>query len=81
MSERSWAAAEQAVPELLDALMFMGTVTHGGQVIQQYKHMDTRHYLNLDDSGQAWQIAVHPDTGEIGARRISLHEATALLLS
>lgn len=81
MAERSWGPAEQVVPELLDVLMLMGTVEYSGEVIQQYKHVDTRRYLNLDSSGQAWQVAVHPDTGEVGARRISLDDAKALLHS
>jgi hypothetical protein len=80
MAERSWVPAEQVVPELLEDLMLMGTVEYSGQVIQQYKHVDTRRYLSLDGAGQAWQVAVHPDTGEVGARRISLDEAKALLL-
>lgn len=81
MAERSWVPVEQVVPALLDVLMLMGTVEDSGQVIQQYKHVDTRRYLNLDSSGQAWQIAVHPDTGDLGARRISLDDAKTLLHS
>lgn len=81
MAERSWGPAEQVVPELLDVLMLMGTVEYSGEVIQQYKHMDTRRYLNLDSSGQPWQITVHPDTGEIGAGRIGLDDTKALLHS
>jgi hypothetical protein len=81
MPERSWGPAERLVPELLTVLMHMGPVEYSGRVIQQYKHADTRRYINLDASGQAWQIAVHPETGGIGARRIGLDEAKAWVLS
>ncbi|MFI5614698.1 hypothetical protein [Amycolatopsis sp. NPDC051903] len=80
MSERSWVPAKRLVPELLNNLMHMGTVEYGGQVIQQYKHADTRRYINLDETGQAWEVAVS-GTGEVGARRIGLDEAKARILS
>ncbi|KAA2245890.1 hypothetical protein F0L68_41125 [Solihabitans fulvus] len=80
MADQRWSPAEQQVPDLLDDLMHMGSVEYSGTVIQQYKHAGTRRYLNLDGSGQAWQITVHPDTGGIGARRIDLDEAKALVL-
>jgi hypothetical protein len=80
VTDQRWAPAEQQVPELLENLMHMGSVEYSGNVIQQYKHVDTRRYINLDGSGQAWQIAVHPDTGELAARRIDLDEAKALVL-
>ena len=80
MPERSWGPAERLVPELLDVLMLMGTVEYSGQVIQQYKHADTRRYLNLDESGQAWEIGVS-GSREIGARRIDLAEAKERVLS
>lgn len=80
MPERSWGPAEQVAPELLDVLMLMGTVEYGGRVIQQYKHVDTRRYINLDESGQAWEIAVSK-AGETGARRIELAEAKERVLS
>ncbi|GAA4661716.1 hypothetical protein [Amycolatopsis dongchuanensis] len=80
MSERSWEPAERLVPELLHELMHMGTVEYGGQVIQQYKHVDTRRYINLDGTGQAWEVAV-AGPGEVGARRIGLDVAKARVLS
>lgn len=81
MPEQSWGPAEQCAPELLNDLMLMSAVEHEGRVIQQYKHRDTRRYLNLDGSGQAWEIAVHPDSGEMSARRVGLAEAKARVLS
>ena len=81
MPEQSWGPAEQWVPELLNDLMLMGAVEHEGRVIQQYKHCDTRRYLNLDGAGQAWEVAVHPDSGESGIRRVELADAKVRLLS
>lgn len=72
----SWLPAEQYCPELVARLMHMGDVTYSGIVIQQYKHRDPpRRYINLDETGQAWQIVVDPETGGIGARHITLDEA------
>lgn len=77
MSTPNWAPAEQYVPHhLLTELMWMGTERVGGRQIEQYKHDWTRRYINLDERGQAWDIAVHPRTGEVNGRRIPL--ATAL---
>lgn len=82
MPERSWHPAEQVLPEeLLNRLVHMGTVEHDSLVIQQYKHLDTRRHINLDTSGQPWDLAVDLETGAIGARRISLDEAKAHLLN
>lgn len=75
MSNPNWPPAEQHVPHLLGDLMHMGTEHVDGHEIEQYKHIDTRRYLNLDQAGQAWQIAVHPDTGEVNGRRIPLATA------
>ncbi|GAA2347244.1 hypothetical protein [Dactylosporangium salmoneum] len=36
--------------------MWMGTVEHDGLRIEQYKHHDTRGYLNLDADGNAWRV-------------------------
>ena len=80
MSDSRWNPAEQQVPHLLGDLMHMGTVTYSGHRIEQYKHRDTRRYLNLDAAGQAWQIAVHPDTGETAARRVEFAEALERVL-
>lgn len=72
MSNPNWAPAETHVPHLLGDLMWMGTEQVHGRNVEQYKHCDTRAYLNLDATGQAWDIAVHPDTGEVNGRRIPL---------
>jgi hypothetical protein len=69
----NWQPAEQHVPHLLDDLMWMGSITHNDVVIEKYKHCDTRRYLNLDATGQAWQIRVTEDGG-VGARPISLQD-------
>ena len=79
MSVPNWIPAEQQVPHLLPDLMHMGTVRHGDHNIEQYKHIDTRRYLNLDGVGQAWEIAVDRDTGEVNARRIDAADALARL--
>lgn len=77
-----WAPAEQTVPEWLHDIMYMSVQTFDdGRVIHQYKRCDTRRYLNLDDSGQAWQLAVDPATGEVGARRLDLVQAQAQALA
>lgn len=34
--------------------MWMGSAELRGQTVQQYKHCDTRRYLNLDDGGHAY---------------------------
>lgn len=81
MSKPNWTPAERQIPELLCDLMYMSSVTYGGRVIHQYKHAVTRRYINLDNSGQTWQVAVDPSTGDIGARRITLSEAKAHVLS
>ena len=77
MSDLRWSPAEQHVPHLLADVMHMGTVHYNGHEIEQYKHVGTRRYLNLDHSGQAWQIAAHPDTGDMAARRIDFAAALA----
>lgn len=77
MSDLRWSPAEQQVPHLLADVMHMGTVIHEGRRIEQYKHCDTRRYLNLDHHGQAWQIAVHPESGDVTAHRIDFADAIA----
>lgn len=81
MSKPNWTPAERRIPELLCDLMYMTSITYSGQVIHQYKHVMTRRYINLDNSGQAWNVAVDPKTGAISARRIRLSAARAHLLS
>ncbi len=71
MTDPRWAPAEQHVPHLLGDLMHMGTVRYSGRQIEQYKHIDTRNYLNLDHTGQAWEVAVDGATGAVGARRLA----------
>ena len=70
-----FTAAERHAPELLDELMYMGSLTLGnGRMVYQYKHEDTRRYLNLDLTGQAWWIGVTED-GQILTCTMPLHSA------
>lgn len=75
MTTPNWAPAETHVPHLLGDLMWMGTEQVHDVHIEQYKHALTRNYLNLDETGQAWDIAVHPRTGEVNGRRLPLDTA------
>lgn len=59
-----WAPAEKAIPDLLRDIMYMTTITHEGLIIHQYKHIDTRRYINLDGEGQPWQVHVKPGSEE-----------------
>jgi hypothetical protein len=53
-----WKPLEAVVPaDKLHDWMWMCRVRHGGRVIEQYKHADTRRYLNLDQQGGAWRIS------------------------
>ncbi|GAB4589992.1 hypothetical protein [Nocardia sp. IFM 10818] len=74
-----WGAAQRHAPELLEDLMYMGTVGIDGRPVHQYKHRDTRRYLNLEPDGQAWRIAVNAD-GQTLAQPLDLSEAKASLL-
>ena len=40
--------------ELCEPFMFMASYPASGQVVHTYKHRDTRHYLNLDETGQCY---------------------------
>ncbi|MEV6341218.1 hypothetical protein AB0M12_41670 [Nocardia vinacea] len=51
-----WTPAEQAIPDLLDDIMYMSSITVDGVTIHGYKHIDTRAYITLDATGQAWEI-------------------------
>jgi hypothetical protein len=46
--------------------MYMGRVeSRDGRLwIHLYKHIDTRHYLNLDDAGHAYRYRDHLDEGD-----------------
>jgi hypothetical protein len=83
-AEPIWAPAEQYVPHLVDDLMYMGNApSYGGHVIRQYKHYFTRNYINLDDSGQAWDLEFIWNgldaPRDVTARKITLTEAVAAL--
>jgi hypothetical protein len=70
----NWSPAERIVPELLNDLMWMGTQTVNGNPVEQYKHADTRRYINIDPLGRCWRIEVSLD-GEVDATHIDLAEA------
>jgi hypothetical protein len=78
-SDSEWTAALAVVPELVHdgTLMFMSEDRIEGQPIWSYKHCDTRRYIHLDRSGQAWNIEYIDEryTGQ----RISLVDALARL--
>lgn len=78
MSTPNWGPAETHIPSLLGDLMHMDTLRlPDRQVIEQYKHIDTRRYINLDEAGQAWQVAVVGD--EITAEAVDLSAAIAFV--
>lgn len=82
--EPNWAPLEKIIPkELLGTWMWMGHTQVGTCRVEQYKHCETRGYLNLDGWGRAWLIRFDPDgvdeTPSI-ARPITLNSAFAAAL-
>ncbi|MEU7631750.1 hypothetical protein AB0C34_17430 [Nocardia sp. NPDC049220] len=71
------AAAARYAPELLDDLMYMSSIDINGRTVYQYKHCDTRRYLNLDMTGQAWRIA-NAD-GQMFTRPMDISEAKSFV--
>jgi hypothetical protein len=54
----NWAPLEVVIPaDGLGEWMWMGRVAHGDVVIEQYKHVDTRRYLCLDQTNRAWRVS------------------------
>ena len=55
--ESDWQPIEQILaPNLIGQFMFMGTIQiNGPEPVHQYKHRDTRHYLNLNKRGEAFR--------------------------
>lgn len=52
-----WRPLESRLPaDRWTDWMWMGSVEHGGRRIEQYKHHETRAYLNLDHDGRAWRV-------------------------
>jgi hypothetical protein len=56
----NWGPLEAVLGPEPGPWMWMGRVRRGDRVIEQYKHKDTRSYLNLDQDAQAWKIAYYP---------------------
>jgi hypothetical protein len=55
--EPIWEPLEKLLPlELVEGFMSMyQTSTHEGPTIHAYKHIDTRRYLFLDETGDSWR--------------------------
>lgn len=55
--EPNWGPLEALLPaEQVGDWMWMGRVEHDGHSIEQYKHHETRRYINLSKDGQAWRV-------------------------
>ena len=74
-----WAPAIAHAPELLSRLEYVGSVAYSREVIRLYRCVETRRFLSLDPTGQAWRVTVGPGGG-IGAQRITLAAAKAAVL-
>lgn len=60
MTNPYWTPLEAVLPlEDCAAFMYMGRVDQAGVTIHQYKHSDTRRYLNLSEDGTAWRVIYH----------------------
>ncbi len=53
-AELMWDVLERIAPKLLPDMMYMGCVTNSAFSIMQYKHYDTRRYLNISTDGRCW---------------------------
>lgn len=81
MPQPNWQPAESTIPDLLDDLMWMTRISHDGHTIEQYKHRDTRRYINLDETGRPYRVRVDGTTGNQEVEPISLVEARTWLTS
>jgi hypothetical protein len=62
-TDPNWAPLRQVIPsKLLDDWMWMNTIRVGTRHIEQYKHRDTRGYLNLDECGRPWMLRFDPNS-------------------
>jgi len=70
--EHDWKALEQFAdlatraghPVAADDFMWMGAAEfHDGRTIHSYKHVDTRRYLHLDDSGHTYRFLSRAEGG------------------
>ena len=70
--EHDWKALERFAdlatraghPVAADDFMWMGAAEfHDGRVIHSYKHVDTRRYLHLDDSGHTYRFLSRAEGG------------------
>lgn len=77
MASPNWGPLEAAVPpDQMGEWMWMGMVKHDGRTIEQYKHRDSRRYVNIDQDGKAWRLRfTGSDTPS--AEQVPLAEAIA----
>jgi len=70
--EHDWKALERfgdlatraGHPVAADDFMWMGAAEfHDGRTIHSYKHVDTRRYLHLDDSGHTYRFLSRAEGG------------------
>jgi len=70
--EHDWKALERFAdlatraghPVAADDFMWMGAAEfHDGRTIHSYKHVDTRRYLHLDDSGHTYRFLSRAEGG------------------
>ncbi|XTZ13835.1 hypothetical protein ACQSSU_20270 [Micromonospora echinospora] len=57
--------------------MWMGRLTRGSRVIEQYKHWETRRYVNLDQDGNAWRVRYTEDSDTPDVDPIPVADALA----
>lgn len=76
--EPNWRPALEYVPQLVGHLMYMTRLAHETRVIYQYKHRETRRYLNLEADGQAWHIE-WATPGIMNMRMINIDRAIAYI--
>lgn len=78
MASPNWKLLEAALPAAqLGDWMWMDTVERGGRRIEQYKHRDTRQYVNIDQDGRAWSLKWNGSDATPDAEPIDLADAIA----
>lgn len=81
-SAPNWAPLELAALDQCPYFMHMCRLTGtDGRTVEQYKHIDTRRYLNLDDSGRAYRVTVTGGPDGMTVEPIEFADALAYALS